>query len=193
MVLSNDMKKAIAFGLIIGAILSICNMCFAAETFDVDFIPSLAIDNNTNSVVSVSSSYGVAYFELEPGYLYHFYNPLSAAKAYCFSNDILSLGDSCNALVIESHETIDFTASDVKYVYFNANSNSTQTNYVLTREPLQGMSGFVDNLAYDLSYANLNGVVTFVIPIMAISILVALGFYLLTRLLNRIKKAKGGV
>ena len=55
------------------------------------------------------------------------------------------------------------------------------------------MTNFVDNLAYDLSYANLSGVLFFVVPIMAIGILVALGLYLLKRLLNRIKRAKGGV
>lgn len=190
MVLSKDMKIAICFGLLMGAIISICNLCFAAENVSFDIIPNINIDSFSDTFVS--SSYRLGYFEIEPGYQYTISNPAPAGSRWCaFSNELAVVGDTCyDRYLINSDGSISFTYSDMSYVFFNINYTSTVT---VIREPLQGMTNFVDNMAYSLSIGDLSQVWVLVVPIIAISVLLGLGFYLLKRLLNRIKRAKGGV
>lgn len=60
-------------------------------------------------------------------------------------------------------------------------------------EEVVGMENVVSSLTTSLSAANLWGVVGTVVPFLAISILFGLGFYLIKRILNKTKKAKGGM
>lgn len=55
------------------------------------------------------------------------------------------------------------------------------------------MTEVVTSVASSLSAANLWGIVGQVVPILAISVLFGLGFYLIKRILNKIKRAKGGI
>ena len=163
-----------------GALISICNMCFAAE--DVELVQLSGMKITDSGHVDSSSSY-----------VYTFENNISTGRTIGFSNEIVSVGyqfDSFN--FVNGNGSYTFNGGSIGYVYFNCSISNLQ--YIkVTRQPLVGMTGFVDNLAYDLSYANLSGVIFFVVPIMSIAILFGLGFYLLKRLLNRIKRAKGGV
>lgn len=56
-----------------------------------------------------------------------------------------------------------------------------------------GMDAVITSLTTSLSADNLWGIVGNVVPIIAISVLFGLGFYLVKRVLNKFKKAKGGV
>lgn len=56
-----------------------------------------------------------------------------------------------------------------------------------------GMEAVITSIGSTLSAANLWGIVGTVIPIIGISVLFGLGFYLVKRVLNKMKKAKGGV
>ena len=56
-----------------------------------------------------------------------------------------------------------------------------------------GMEAVISSLTSSLSAANLWGVVGSVVPFLAISVLFGLGFYLVKRVLNKTKKAKGGM
>lgn len=56
-----------------------------------------------------------------------------------------------------------------------------------------GMEAVINSLTTSLSADNLWGIVGNVVPIIAISVLFGLGFYLVKRVLNKFKKAKGGV
>ena len=56
-----------------------------------------------------------------------------------------------------------------------------------------GMSAVITQLTTSLSAEKLWGIVGNVVPIIAISVLFGLGFYLVKRVLNKFKKAKGGV
>lgn len=56
-----------------------------------------------------------------------------------------------------------------------------------------GMEAVITSLTSSLSAANLWGVVGTVVPFLAISILFGLGFYLVKRILNKTKRAKGGM
>ena len=56
-----------------------------------------------------------------------------------------------------------------------------------------GMDAVITSLTTQLSAANLWGVIGSVVPFLAISILFGLGFYLIKRILNKTKKAKGGI
>lgn len=60
-------------------------------------------------------------------------------------------------------------------------------------ENVVGMDSVVTSLSTSLSAANLWGVVGSVVPFLAISVLFGLGFYLIKRILNKTKKAKGGM
>ena len=55
------------------------------------------------------------------------------------------------------------------------------------------MENVVTEIGTSLSAANLWGVVGSIVPILAISVLFGLGFYLVKRILNKTKKAKGGM
>ena len=55
------------------------------------------------------------------------------------------------------------------------------------------MAEVVTSVSNSLSAANLWGIVGEVVPILAISVLFGLGFYLIKRILNKIKRAKGGM
>lgn len=55
------------------------------------------------------------------------------------------------------------------------------------------MDTVVTSLTTQLSAANLWGVVNSVMPYIGISVLFALGFYLVKRAINKTKKAKGGI
>lgn len=56
-----------------------------------------------------------------------------------------------------------------------------------------GMEAVITSLTSTLSAANLWGVVGSVVPLLGISLLFGLGFYLVKRVLNKTKKAKGGI
>lgn len=56
-----------------------------------------------------------------------------------------------------------------------------------------GMSAVITSLSTTLSAANLWEIVGNVVPIIGISVLFGLGFYLVKRTLNKMKRAKGGI
>ena len=56
-----------------------------------------------------------------------------------------------------------------------------------------GMTAVVTSLTSSLSAAQLWGIVGEVVPFLAISVLFGLGFYLVKRILNKVKRAKGGM
>lgn len=60
-------------------------------------------------------------------------------------------------------------------------------------EEVQGMKAVITALTTALSAENLWGIVGEVVPFLAISILFGLGFYLVKRILNKTKRAKGGM
>lgn len=60
-------------------------------------------------------------------------------------------------------------------------------------EEVVGMEAVITSLTSTLSAANLWGIVGSVVPFLGISILFGLGFYLVKRILNKVKKAKGGM
>lgn len=60
-------------------------------------------------------------------------------------------------------------------------------------EGATGMEAVITSLTSSLSAANLWGIVGNVVPFLAISVLFGLGFYLVKRILNKVKRAKGGM
>lgn len=60
-------------------------------------------------------------------------------------------------------------------------------------EGATGMTAVITSLTSTLSAENLWGIIGTIIPILAISVLFGLGFYLVKRILNKVKKAKGGL
>lgn len=56
-----------------------------------------------------------------------------------------------------------------------------------------GMEAVITSLTTQLSATALWGVVGSVVPFLAISVLFGLGFYLVKRILNKTKRAKGGM
>lgn len=56
-----------------------------------------------------------------------------------------------------------------------------------------GISLVVQSLTNTLSVNNLWGTVNEIVPVLGISVLFGLGFYLVKRVLNKIKRAKGGI
>lgn len=60
-------------------------------------------------------------------------------------------------------------------------------------EGATGMEAVITSLTTSLSAANLWGIVGTVVPFLAISVLFGLGFYLVKRILNKVKRAKGGM
>ena len=190
MVLSKDLKIAICFGLIMGAIISLCNLCLAIENVDVTLLPNAAVNFSEQTIAYSSGS--VAYCEIEPGFIYHFKNTLNSnTKVICFSDVVPYVGLSVYPYLIDAQSSFDFTYSNYNYLYFDFSNGSG--GFELTREPLQGLTNVVDNLAYSLSVNNLSSVWVLIVPILAISVLVGLGVYLVRRIINKIKKKKGGI
>lgn len=56
-----------------------------------------------------------------------------------------------------------------------------------------GMDNVITSLTTELSSANLWGIIGSIVPFLAISVLFGLGFYLVKRIINKTKKAKGGM
>lgn len=56
-----------------------------------------------------------------------------------------------------------------------------------------GMTEVVTSLTTSLSATELWGIVGETVPFLAISVLFGLGFYLVKRILNKTKRAKGGI
>lgn len=55
------------------------------------------------------------------------------------------------------------------------------------------MTNVVTSIETAVSAENLWGIVGNIVPILAISVLFGLGFYLVKRIINKIKRAKGGM
>lgn len=55
------------------------------------------------------------------------------------------------------------------------------------------MENVITSLTTSLSATELWGIVGAVVPFLAISVLFGLGFYLVKRILNKVKRAKGGM
>lgn len=192
MVCSKDMKKAIAFGLILGAILSLCNLCFASE--DVSFSGTISNANLGTSTID-SGSFTIYYLNIEPGFLYHV-SVSGDPGVYAFGNYNTIGSETAGRLFANKGTSFDFTYSDYKYAFFLNRSTGSAAGYIptvsITREPLQGLTGFVDNMAFSLSLGDLTNVFTIVVPIIAISVLFGLGWFLIRKILNKTKRAKGG-
>lgn len=60
-------------------------------------------------------------------------------------------------------------------------------------EGATGMTAVITSLTTTLSAENLWGIVGNIVPILGISVLFGLGFYLVKRILNKVKRAKGGM
>lgn len=60
-------------------------------------------------------------------------------------------------------------------------------------EVATGMEAVVESITTSLSATELWGIVGQIVPILAISVLFGLGFYLVKRIINKVKKAKGGM
>lgn len=60
-------------------------------------------------------------------------------------------------------------------------------------EGAKGMEAVITALSTSLSADNLWGIVGSVVPFLAICTLFGLGFYLVKRILNKAKRAKGGI
>ena len=60
-------------------------------------------------------------------------------------------------------------------------------------EEVKGMSSVITAITTALSADSLWGIVGEVVPFLAISVLFGLGFYLVKRILNKVKRAKGGM
>lgn len=60
-------------------------------------------------------------------------------------------------------------------------------------EGATGMEAVISSITTSLSAANLWAIVGNVVPFLAISVLFGLGFYLVKRILNKVKRAKGGM
>lgn len=60
-------------------------------------------------------------------------------------------------------------------------------------ENATGMDAVITSLTTSLSASNLWGIVGSVVPFLAVSVLFGLGFYLVKRILNKTKRAKGGI
>lgn len=58
---------------------------------------------------------------------------------------------------------------------------------------VSAMTGVVNSIGTAVSAENLWGIVGNIVPILAISVLFGLGFYLVKRIINKIKRAKGGI
>lgn len=56
-----------------------------------------------------------------------------------------------------------------------------------------GMTAVITSLTTTLSAENLWGIVGNIVPLLGISVLFGLGFYLVKRILNKTKRAKGGI
>lgn len=56
-----------------------------------------------------------------------------------------------------------------------------------------GMEAVITSLTTTLSATSLWEIVGTVVPFLAISVLFGLGFYLVKRILNKVKRAKGGM
>ena len=57
----------------------------------------------------------------------------------------------------------------------------------------KAMDNVVNSIGTAVSANNLWGIVGSIVPILAISVLFGLGFYLVKRIMNKIKRAKGGM
>lgn len=64
---------------------------------------------------------------------------------------------------------------------------------VVLMNEVTGMDSVISSLVTSLSGANLWAIVGSVVPFLAITVLFGLGFYLVKRILNKAKKAKGGI
>lgn len=60
-------------------------------------------------------------------------------------------------------------------------------------EGATGMEAVISSVTTALSAANLWAIVGNVVPFLAISVLFGLGFYLVKKILNKVKRAKGGM
>lgn len=60
-------------------------------------------------------------------------------------------------------------------------------------EGATGMEAVISSITTALSAANLWAIVGNVVPFLAISVLFGLGFYLVKKILNKVKRAKGGM
>lgn len=202
MVLSKDMKMSICFGLIVGALISFCCLCLAAEVEDVELIliDNLDITSNTGAFVNGvdgyfkagSASYG--YIPIEGGYSYTFTNNGTGTannRVIVFSNELPSSGVSWfDLLRLGASQSVTFNSSDFSYVFVDVSNPSLIS---VTRTKIDDFSGFIDNLAFTLSFGNLNSVWLIVVPILAISVLFGLGFYFIKRIMYKTKRAKGGM
>lgn len=63
----------------------------------------------------------------------------------------------------------------------------------MREEVASGMTNVVTSLTTTLSADALWGIVGNIIPLLGISVLFGLGFYLVKRIMNKMKRAKGGV
>lgn len=160
-------------------------MCFATEELivDINIVSDINIPSNGSGGTFVAGTGSLGYFEIEPGYKYIVKNNSTSRKRLAFSNDMPAVGvDFFEFSNLEVGNTFEFNSNVYNYMFFDFYGYASTVS--ISRVPLEGYEGAVDNI---ISYLNIETLLfsfSNLAPYIGIFIVVFVGVYYLRKYLS---------
>lgn len=160
------------------------------ETVERNTVTGLNMSLDRNYFTTGSQT--IAYYSIEPGYIYHIYNNSETFNLLVsFSSDVPANNvvyyDVFNLLKGTSYS---FISTDNDYLYIDIQNNSAVT---VTREKMTSMNGAINDLVENVGVNSIWNIFDISINYIVIVVLVAFGIFIITRIVKKISKGKEGL
>lgn len=159
-----------------------------SENVSFDVINDVEIDLN-GIVKSNFSGSSIGYIELEKGYIYTITPPKNWSLHFYLSNDVPNLGVSCVKLGNIRNDSFEYVCNSFSQYLF-LDFQWSNPNILISRRPIPGFSGAVDDLVSNVSPSALWKTFNLSIPYILVVVLVAFGIYLITHSIREISKGR---
>lgn len=167
-------------------------LCAELEEVEVISINGISVNPNRNYFGTASQNLG--YFQMEMGYVYHVFFTGSATtpRNLAVSSELPVLNGTYTFLTtLNNGETYDYIPVSSQYLYFSYYQQ--YEGVTVTREKLQGQQSAVNDLVENVGTGNLWSIFEIAIDYIWVVVLVAFGIFIITRIIKKLSKSKGGM
>lgn len=169
-------------------------LCAEIEDLNFDIVSGIRIRNDTNYFVS-ADSYNVGYLQVEKGYIYHIHKvsgTVAAPIAFCNTTPAVNVTyDYVTSVNLD--ETYSFIPNNNDILIVSFNTNTTGSTIQISREKLTNMDGTINELVNNVGTGNLWSIFEIAVQYIWVVVLVAFGIFIITRIIKKVSKAKGGM
>lgn len=167
-------------------------LCAEIENVDFNIVDGISITSNSNAFISNSNGH-IGYFQTEKGYIYYIKNNLTNnGLNLATSDDIPSLNVPYNyIMLLSAGDTYTYVGDGLLYFDFGTNTNGSAIT--VTREKINNQEGTINELVSNVGPNAIWGIFEIAIDYIWVVVLVAFGIFLISVIIRKLSKGKGGM